>query len=84
MGDTNGIKGKGDSIMSPAVSEGLRASPRQNAEGLADYAPASSSLAPNGPSWSLLVTGLVVVGLGLMAWNYLGPDIRRYLRIRNM
>jgi hypothetical protein len=41
-------------------------------------------LAPNGPSWSLLVTGLVVVGLGLMAWNYLGPDIRHYLKIRNM
>jgi hypothetical protein len=31
-----------------------------------------------------LVTGLVVVGLGVMAWNYLGPDLRRYLKISNM
>jgi hypothetical protein len=30
------------------------------------------------------LTGLAVVGLGALAWYYLGPDLRRYLKIRNM
>jgi hypothetical protein len=37
-----------------------------------------------GPSTALLITGAVVIGLGLLAWTYLGPDIKRYIRIRNM
>jgi hypothetical protein len=32
----------------------------------------------------LLLAGLAVVGLGALAWYYLGPDLRRYLKIRNM
>jgi hypothetical protein len=32
----------------------------------------------------LLVTGLVVVGLGIMAWQVLGPDLQRYLKIERM
>lgn len=32
----------------------------------------------------LLLAGLAVVGLGAMAWSYLGPDLRRYLKIRSM
>lgn len=35
-----------------------------------------------GRGW--LVAGLVVAGLGALAWYYLGPDLRRYLKIRNM
>jgi hypothetical protein len=31
-----------------------------------------------------LLTGLAVVGLGLVAWSYLGPDLRRYLKMTNM
>ncbi len=38
----------------------------------------------SGPSLSLLLTGAAVIGLGLLAWNYLGPDLRRYLKIRSM
>jgi hypothetical protein len=34
------------------------------------------------PGW--VVSGLVVAGLGLLAWQYLGPDLRRYLKIRSM
>jgi hypothetical protein len=35
------------------------------------------------PSW--LGVGLVAAGvLGALAWYYLGPDLRRYLKIRNM
>ena len=32
----------------------------------------------------LVVGGLLVVGLGALAWYYLGPDLRRYLKIRSM
>jgi hypothetical protein len=32
----------------------------------------------------LLLAGLAVVGFGALALYYLGPDLRRYLKIRNM
>jgi hypothetical protein len=32
----------------------------------------------------LLVAGVVVVGLGWLAWSYLGPDLKRYLKIHSM
>ncbi len=32
----------------------------------------------------LLVAGVVVVGLGWLAWSYLGPDVKRYLKIHSM
>jgi len=38
----------------------------------------------NGVRWGRLLTGLVVVGLGVMAWRTLAPDLRRYMKIRNM
>lgn len=38
----------------------------------------SSGLSP------LLVTGLAVVGLGALAWYYLGPDLQRYMKLRDM
>jgi hypothetical protein len=34
------------------------------------------------PGW--VVGGLVVAGLGALAWYYLGPGLRRYLKIRSM
>jgi hypothetical protein len=37
-----------------------------------------------GPSAGLLIAGVVVVGLGILAWSYLGPDLRRYMKIRSM
>jgi hypothetical protein len=36
------------------------------------------------PAASLLIAGVVVVGVGLLAWHYLGPDLKRYLKIQNM
>ena len=36
------------------------------------------------PSRTLLLTGLVVVGIGALAWYYLGPDLRRYMKIHSM
>jgi hypothetical protein len=32
----------------------------------------------------LPVAGLAVIGIGAIAWYYLGPDLRRYLKLRNM
>ena len=37
-----------------------------------------------GPPVEWVVAGVVVVGLGVLAWTYLGPDLRRYLKIHNM
>ena len=34
------------------------------------------------PGWALL--GLGVIALGVAGWIYLGPDLRRYLKIRHM
>ncbi len=35
--------------------------------------------------WTRLEIGaLVVVGLGLLGWYVLGPDLRRYMKIRSM
>ncbi|HZY84089.1 MAG TPA: hypothetical protein VFE78_04620 [Gemmataceae bacterium] len=32
----------------------------------------------------LLLGGLLTVGLGALAWYYLGPDLRRYMKIKSM
>jgi hypothetical protein len=34
------------------------------------------------PGW--LLAGLAVAGLGALTWYYIGPDVRRYMKIRNM
>lgn len=44
----------------------------------------SRSSAMSSPSPGLLVTGLLVVGLGALAWYTMGPDLRRYMKIRSM
>ena len=33
---------------------------------------------------ALLITGAVVIGLGYLAWTYLGPDLKRYMKIHSM
>jgi hypothetical protein len=37
-----------------------------------------------GPAVGWVVAGVVVVGLGVLAWTYLGPDLKRYLKIHAM
>jgi hypothetical protein len=32
----------------------------------------------------LLLTGAAIIGLGVLAWNYLGPDLRRYIKMSRM
>jgi len=34
------------------------------------------------PGW--MIAGAVVLGIGLASWYFLGPDVRRYMKIRNM
>ena len=33
---------------------------------------------------TLLVAGAFAVGLGLLTWHYLGPDVKRYLKMHSM
>jgi hypothetical protein len=35
-------------------------------------------------STALLITAVVAVGLGILAWSYLGPDLKRYMKIQSM
>jgi len=37
-----------------------------------------------GSSTALLITGAVIIGLGFLAWTYLGPDLKRYMKIHSM
>jgi hypothetical protein len=32
----------------------------------------------------MILTSLVMLGLGAVAWNYLGPDLRRYIKLSKM
>ena len=60
-------------------------SARSRGDGWGDWLPARARRAePPGPSPGLLLAGLVVVGLGALAWYYIGPDVIRYQKIRNM
>ena len=45
--------------------------------------PGREAVAP-WPSSGLLLTGLAVVAVGWLAWSWLGPDLIRYMKIRNM
>jgi hypothetical protein len=36
------------------------------------------------PRPGLLLAGLAALGMGIWAWYYFGPDLRRYLKIRSM
>lgn len=37
-----------------------------------------------GPSPALLIVGALAVGIGYLAWTYLGPDLKRYMKIHSM
>jgi hypothetical protein len=37
-----------------------------------------------GGGMGLLIAGLAVIGLGALTWYYIGPDIRRYMKMRSM
>jgi hypothetical protein len=41
-------------------------------------------LQPSAPASGLFTLGLVALGLGALAWYYIGPDLRRYIKISSM
>jgi hypothetical protein len=57
---------------------------RQADERRDDNALSRRSMNDSAPPWGLVITGLAVVGLGIVAWNYFGPDLRRYIKIKRM
>ncbi len=69
--------------MSQSMSQGIQ---RESGETYGDWQRYPESYRRRGglPIPGLLVGGLVVAGLGALAWYYFGPDLRRYLKIRNM
>lgn len=64
--------------MSMSLSDSLRQSPPPAATGMERRPPAEL------PSSGLLLAGLAAVAVGALAWYYLGPDLIRYMKIRNM
>lgn len=61
--------------MTPSENQGQSYSHESGLEGRAGSA---------WPSGGLLLTGLAVVAVGALAWYYLGPDLVRYMKIREM
>jgi hypothetical protein len=64
--------------MSMSLSESLGQNPEPQDAGL-ERRPVAEW-----PSSGMLLAGLAVVGIGALAWYYLGPDLIRYMKIRNM
>jgi hypothetical protein len=69
--------------MTTISPENLKAAPSYDERLRAVCAPPEARNA-SGAGWPLFLTGLAVVGLGLVVWSYVGQDIRRYIRITNM
>ncbi len=46
--------------------------------------PLSRRSARRDPNTKLLIVGAVAIGVGLLTWHYLGPDLKRYLKIHSM
>jgi hypothetical protein len=56
----------------------VSSSPRQEGHRVEPTQPSS------GLPLGTIALGLIVVGLGAMAWTYLGPDLRRYIKMSSM
>jgi hypothetical protein len=63
-------------------SIGIR--PREEKDGWAARLVGGSHEESAGPHRALLIGGLLVLGLGLLTWYYVGRDVSRYLRLRSM
>ena len=70
--------------MSTAGPDSLRQNRLPAEDWREGYQPAGQMMMPAGPGLGLLLGGLALVGLGALAWAYLGPDIRRYIKMNQM
>ena len=70
--------------MSSLSSESPTRSPRPVGEWHGHYDVAERRRGSGGSGSGLLIFGLAAVALGAAAWYYLGPDVRRYLKMRSM
>lgn len=69
------------SRMTPEYQSG---SVRAQGEDGGRYYPAERGGGGGGFPTGILLGGLLAVGLGALAWYYLGPDLRRYMKIKSM
>jgi hypothetical protein len=70
--------------MSSVTSDSSRGSLREEEEWRGSYSRPVERQDAGGVPWGLIAGGLVVGGLAAMAWNYFGPDLRRYIKIERM
>ena len=63
---------------------GMRHDPYPGEERRGDYGMAERGRSFGPPAGAVLLVGLGAIGLGFLAWHYLGPDLVRYMKIRNM
>lgn len=71
--------------MSTQPSESLGYSPyRLSDEGRGRYDVAGRDHGFAGLPVNWMIAGLVVLGLGVLAWRHFGPDVIRYMKIRDM
>jgi hypothetical protein len=70
--------------MSAPTPDALARAPRQSAEEWQRRYPPDWRPGRRRSGSGLLLAGLALAGLGALAWYYLGPDLRRYLKIRSM
>lgn len=68
----------------PAETQAAYSGPSPTEPWRGRAAVAQTSAKGGGISTGWLIAGLAVVGLGALAWYYLGPDLKRYMKIRNM
>lgn len=66
------------------TSDQRRALARMRPDGWELRSPLVRKGRDDGPPVGWIVAGVVALGLGYMAWTYLGPDLRRYLKIHSM
>ncbi len=70
--------------MSSVRTDSLRESQRQGEDWRGSYSSPSNFADSGAPPWGLILGGLVIGGLAALAWNYFGPDLRRYIKMSRM
>jgi hypothetical protein len=70
--------------MSSVISERQRGSLREEEDLRGGYSRPVERQESGSVPWGLIIGGLVIGGMAAMAWNYFGPDLRRYIKMSNM